>query len=272
MKAALEHKLESLLANLNAHEHVAVAFSGGVDSSFLLFVASKLARCEAVALTCAVAQVPKRALDEAAAFCTENGIEHVLVDLEDAQPQQLERNPLDRCYICKKSILGHLASAAREHGCTVLVEGSNLDDATRFRPGHRAVEECGVKSPLMDAKLTKDDIRKLSKAMGLSTWNKQSESCLYTRFEYDTPVKAEDLRRVEAAEAHLRELGFTCVRVRVHGPIARIEVGEGETERLVEEPVRRSVVDRIRKLGFAYATVDLEGFRSGSMDAERGVS
>jgi uncharacterized protein len=175
-------------------------------------------------------------------------------------------NPPNRCYLCKSVIFGEAAKVAAELGVKVIADGSNLDDLGDYRPGRKALAELGIKSPLVEAGLTKAEIRTASKILGLPTWNRQPLACLASRFPYGTEITRARLRQVEACETYLRSEGFTTFRVRFHGDLARIEVSTGEFARLTAAPLRQQVVDRFKIAGFTYVTIDLEGFRSGSMN------
>ena len=265
-KRTIEEKYRALQEYLRALGSVAVAFSGGVDSTFLLRVAHDVLGKRAIAVTASSCSFPERELKEAQAFCRENGIEHVVCRSEELDIEGFRKNPTNRCYLCKRELFGKIWSIARERGIAAVAEGSNLDDEGDYRPGLIAVRELGVKSPLRAAGLNKADVRALSKELGLPTWSKQSFACLSSRFVYGETISEEKLRMVDAAEQYLLDLGFHQLRVRIHGDVARIELLPAEFGRFMEENVRLKVHARLKELGFHYVTLDLLGYRTGSMN------
>ena len=268
MKTAQE-KYQDLLGYLTTLGSVAVAFSGGVDSTFLLRAAHNILGDKAVAVTASSRSFPERELNEARAFCEENGIKQIICHSEELDIEGFRQNPKDRCYLCKRELFSKIKKIAEERGIAAVAEGSNMDDNGDYRPGLRAVEELGVKSPLRAVELFKKEIRQLSWELGLPTWNKPSFACLASRFVYGETITEEKLSRVERAEQLLLDLGFPQMRTRIHGErgeLARIEVLPEDLPRLVQEGTRRKVCQEFKRLGFAYVTLELEGYRTGSMN------
>ena len=263
---SLQEKYQRLQENLRSLESVAVAFSGGVDSTLLLRVAHDVLGDEAIAVTARSCSFPERELNEAKRFCAENGIAHFLCDSEELDIEGFRQNPRNRCYLCKRELFQKICTIARLRGFRAVVEGSNLDDEGDYRPGLIAVRELGVRSPLREAGLNKGEIRELSRQLGLPTWDKQSFACLSSRFVYGETISEEKLRMVDRAEQLLLDLGFRQVRVRVHGTIARIEILPEEFEKLMAADVREKVYAYLKSLGFSYIALDLGGYRTGSMN------
>ena len=264
MATSREEKEKKLSVLLEKCMPLAVAFSGGVDSTYLLHEAVKAGKEKVTALIMKTPSVPERELDGAVTFCKSRGISFFVLPADPFSAAGFRENGRDRCYICKHFLFSALLEKAKEEGIPFVADGTNADDRKEFRPGLRALKELDIRSPLAEAGLTKKEIRELSEKEGLPTWNKPSFSCLATRFPYGEELTVEKLRRTEAAENLLADLGFTQRRVRVHGNLARIEVLSTEIPLLLER--RDMISSRFEELGFLYTTVDLKGFRSGSMD------
>ena len=243
-----------------------VAFSGGVDSTFLLKAAHDELGSHAAAITIDAPFHSRHEITEAARLARIIGVRHTLLDMHGTEIAGLSSNPPDRCYLCKKEVFGICLEKMREQGFLVLADGSNSDDLNEYRPGRRALEELGVRSPLLEAGLSKADIRALSRQLGLDTWDKPALACLLTRFPHGEEITAERISMVERCEDMLREKGFGLFRVRAHGGTARIEITEAEMPRIVETGVRADITTRFQKAGFTFVTLDLAGYRCGSMD------
>lgn len=262
----IQQKYEKLQENLKALGSVAVAFSSGVDSTFLLKVAHDVLGDKAIAVTASSCSFPVRELEEAKKFCQENGIKQVICQSEELEIEGFRQNPKNRCYLCKHELFEKIWNIAKENGIAEVAEGSNMDDNGDYRPGLIAVKELNVKSPLREAELTKEEIRTLSKQLGLPTWDKQSFACLSSRFVYGETIDEKKLGMVDKAEQLLLDMGFHQVRVRIHGIMARIEVLPEEITRLVEPDAREKIVSKLKEYGFSYVTLDLRGYRTGSMN------
>ena len=263
---SLQEKYERLQTSLQSFGSVAVAFSGGVDSSFLLQAAHLLLGEQVVAVTAAPVFVPRRELKEAYDFCLEHGIRQIVIPDEALDIDRVRHNPPDRCYHCKREIFGKILEAAYREGISVVAEGSNMDDTGDYRPGMRAIRELGVVSPLLEAGFTKADIRELSKELNLPVWNKSSFACLASRFVYGEEITDEKLSMVDRSEQLLMDLGFRQFRVRIHGNLARIELLPEDLRRAAEPELRLLLSSKLKDFGFTYVTLDLTGYRTGSMN------
>lgn len=246
---------------------VAVAFSGGTDSTFLLKTAHDLLGDKVIAVTARSLSFPGRELDEASAFAREHQIEHIVIDSEELDIEGFAQNPVNRCYLCKTELFTKIKAVAQSKGISHVIEGSNLDDLGDYRPGLQAISELGIRSPLRDAELSKDEIRLLSKLLNLPTWNKQSFACLSSRFPYGENITPQRLQMIDQAEQFLLDQGFHQVRVRYHGNLARIEVDEPGFSLLTDPALRSSINARLKEIGFTYVTLDIKGYQMGSMNA-----
>ena len=272
MTEELKRKYEDLKNYFKSLGSVAVAFSSGVDSTLMLKVAHDVLGDKAVAITARSHSFPAREKTEAMEFCKKEGIEHIFIDSEELEIPGFKQNPKNRCYLCKHELFEEIIEVAKEHNLAYVCEGSNLDDNGDYRPGLQAVAELGVKSPLRDCNLWKSEIRAISKELGLETWKKQSFACLASRFVYGETISVEKLDMVDKAEQLLLDLGFEQERVRIHsfgngetsGTIARIEVKPDEFSKLLEH--HEKIVSEFKKIGFNYVSMDLQGYRTGSMN------
>jgi uncharacterized protein len=258
-------RLSNLVNILKSMESAVIAFSGGVDSTFLLKAAA-LSGIKLLAVTGVSPATPEQDLLDAKEFAGSMGVAHVIIETSELESDGFRRNSPDRCFHCKSELFGRLRRIAESEGYSHLLDGSNLDDVDDWRPGRGAALEKGVRSPLIEAGLRKQDIRGLSRELKLATWNKPSSPCLSSRFPYGETITVEALRRVAAAERFLRSLGFAELRVRHHGDTARIELREDEIARMLDPDIRNAATERLRSIGYKFVSLDLEGFRSGKMN------
>jgi len=245
---------------------VLVAYSGGVDSTFLLKIAQEELGDTVLAVTMRSEIHPLGEITVAKKMAQRFKVKHLIIDTEILLNKEFINNPKERCYICKKELFSQIKEIAKEHNLNFVLDGSNYDDLNDYRPGMKAVRELKIRSPLQEALLTKDDIRLLSKEMDLPTWKKPSNSCLATRLPYGDKIILEKLKRIERAEEIIHNLGIEQVRVRCHNNLARIEVREKDLLFLLEEDLRKRIILQFKKLGFVHITIDLQGYRTGSMN------
>ena len=270
---SLEIKEARLIEILRSYGRVAIGFSGGVDSTMLLRVAlNALGRDRVLAVIADTPSIPRSELAEALRLAQEFGALCLTINPDELSDPNYAANPADRCFFCKHHLFAEIARLAKERGYTVVLDGNNADDAGDYRPGRRAARELGVKSPLLEAGMTKADIREVSRRLGLPTADKPAMACLASRIPYGTPISAEVLLQVEQAEAALKAAGFPVCRVRHHGEVARIEVAPEALPRLLDAPQREALVKQIKAAGYRYVTLDLQGYRMGSLNEGLGSS
>jgi len=262
----MDAKLKHLQHTLRETDGLIVAFSAGVDSTFLLKIAHMVLGERAIALTASSPTAPPGELESAKEFAAGLGIRHLVLDSNELANPSFTQNPANRCFFCKDELYRICRDQADALGIATIADGTNLDDLRDHRPGLKAAKEWGVRHPLVETEMTKDDIRRYSRELNLPTWDKPSSPCLSSRFPYGTEIDLEKLRKVGACELFLRELHFREFRVRYHGDLARIEVAPNEIERMLDLEIRAALVSKFKEVGFSYVSVDLQGFRSGSLN------
>lgn len=262
----LEEKLELLKDIIRKKGSAAVAFSGGVDSTFLIRVAKEVLGDKLIAVTATSSTYPERELNEAIKYAKDFGVKHIIISSEELDIEGFASNPKNRCYYCKKELFTKVKEVALENGIEYVFDGSNLDDSGDYRPGMQAAKELLVASPLKEAGLTKKDIRDLSKEYGLATWNKPAFACLSSRFPYGNKITLPKLKMIDKAEQFLLDMGIRQVRVRHHGEIARIEVAPEEREKFFNIEFMDKISSKFKEIGFIYTTLDIAGYRTGSMN------
>jgi uncharacterized protein len=257
-------KYERLISSLKSLETCVVAFSGGLDSTFLLKATAEALQNNVLAATVALPYIPRWELSEARTIARKLKVRHSVTEVPI--PEELRRNPPNRCYLCKKNMITLIMKEAEEEGIKNIVEGTTADDLHDYRPGMKALEEMHIRSPLLECRFTKEDIRIVSKEIGLSSWNKPPYSCLLTRIPHGTEITEEELEKIEKSERYLMDMGFVGIRVRSHGNIARIEFARSDRKRLFDEALMDTIAATLKEFGYTHVAMELEGYVMGSMN------
>lgn len=259
-----DEKYLSLLKYLKDSGKVAIAFSGGVDSTFLLKAAKEALGNEVIAVTVKAPYMPEWEFEEAKEFVEELGVEFLLIEVPILD--SVRNNPEDRCYICKKAVFTMIKDTAAKKGCKYVLDGTNFDDTKDYRPGLRALKELDIRSPLLELAITKQEIRDYSKKLNLKTWDKPPYACLLSRIPYGTIIKEDELKRIEKSEKYIIDLGLRSVRVRSHGNVARIELPKNEMSKLFDLNIMDSIAEKLKEFGYNYVSLDMQGYRMGSLN------
>ena len=265
-EAALASREQRLYDLIRSFDSVIVAFSGGVDSAYLAWAATRVLGPAALCVTADSPSLPDHHRQLAIRIALEFGLHHEFVRTAEMERPEYRANPVDRCYFCKHELYGVLSSLAAARGIAAIVDGCNADDRSDYRPGRKAAGEFGVRSPLDESDLTKMDIRDLSRLAGLPTWDEPASACLSSRIPYHSEVTSDKLRMIEHAESVLRDLGFRVCRVRHHDALARLEIGRDEMPRALDPDVRERIVRELRAIGYQHVAIDLQGYRMGSLN------
>lgn len=263
---SLDEKYKLLQDNIKSRGSAAIAFSGGVDSTFLVYAAHEVLGDKLIAVTATSSTYPERELKEAIQYAKDMGVKHIIINSEELDIEGFAQNPKNRCYYCKKELFTKIARVAKDNGVEYIFDGSNIDDTGDYRPGMQAARELNVVSPLKESGLTKEDIRELSRKLNLPTWDKPAFACLSSRFPYGTQITKPKLKMVEEGEQFLLDMGIRQIRVRHHGDIARIEVSPEEREQFFDIKVMDNISNKFKQIGFIYVTLDMSGYRTGSMN------
>jgi len=264
----MNEKLNELKIYLRSLGSCVIAFSGGVDSTLLLKVASEVLKDKCIAVTISSALIPSTELQEAKAFAEGLGVKYIVLEVDELATEGFKENPPNRCYVCKKAIFSRIIALAKEQGAEYVCDGSNVDDEGDYRPGMKALAELNIKSPFREVGLTKAEIRALSKEYQLPTWSKPSYACLASRIPYGEIITREKLKLVEQAENYLHSLGFVQVRVRLHGKLVRLELAEEDYERIYDKAMREQISTQLKAIGISYVSVDLLPYKTGNMNQD----
>lgn len=262
----MDSKLQTLFSYLEGLEKVCIAFSAGIDSSFLLESAHRALNGNVLAVMARGSMMPQKEIDYGREFCKSRRIQFIEIEADEFEVEAFVNNTPDRCYYCKHAIFSKIIKTAEENGFHIVLEGTNLDDMGDYRPGRKALAELGIKSPLLECGFTKNEIREFAREMDIDIWDKPAAACLATRVPTGERVTPELLKRIEISEDAIKQLGFRQVRVRVHGSLARIEIPADGIERMCRPAVRAEVSRKLKEAGFRYVSMDLDGYKTGNMN------